>query len=349
MHVLVTGGAGYVGSNIVHTLISGGHRVTVVDDLSSGHRDSLSEQARLVVGSCGDVALLRGLSSDRPDGVMHMAAKCSVGESMESPSTYYATNVVDSLALLDWMVEVSVPWVIHSSTCAVYGPVEGQQPLDETACPRPMNAYGATKLAVDRAIRFYSEAYGLRGTCLRYFNAAGAGNEGRLGEDKTPASNLIPAVLTVALGQRQALKIFGSDFDTPDGTGVRDYVHVSDLADAHVLAMMSLVGGDGTGNDWHVFNLGTGAGSSVLEVVEMARQVTGHAIPTELVAPRAGDPPFLTSGSTRAAEQLGWRPSRSDLRTVIEDAWRWHHDRPGGYGASTLETGGGSSRERGSS
>jgi UDP-glucose 4-epimerase len=327
MHVLVTGGAGYVGGNVVRALIDAGHDVSVIDDMSSGHRDVLPAQVRLQVARCGDAEALDRIAADRAiDGVMHMAAKCSVGESMDYPERYYRANVRDSLDLLDWMVDRGVAWIIHSSTCAVYGTPE-RQPIDESTCPRPINAYGATKLAIDSAIEYYEQARALRGICLRYFNAAGAQADGTLGEDKTPASNLIPRVFSVALGQSEAIDILGDDYDSPDGTGVRDYIHVADLAAAHLAAMQKLADGGSGG----VFNLGTGSGSSVRQVVEMAVKVSGRPITTRLAPRRAGDPGVLVAASQHAQDRLGWHPERSDLASILRDAWAWHTARPNGY------------------
>jgi UDP-glucose 4-epimerase len=326
MHVLVTGGAGYVGSNVVRALLDAGHSVAVVDDLSSGHPGALPADVELAHGRCGDAAVLDSLSL-RPDGVMHMAAKCSVGESMEAPQRYYETNVRESLRLLDWMLAREIPWIIHSSTCAVYG-IPERLPLDETTPTAPINAYGATKLAVDAAIAYYGAAYSLAGTSLRYFNAAGAQPNGTLGEDKTPASNLIPRVLGVALGRYEELTIFGSDYDTPDGTGVRDYVHVADLATAHLAAMERLAEGQPGG----IYNLGTENGSSVLEILEAARDLTGHPIPARREARRAGDPGQLVASSAHARTELGWSPVRSDIASILADAWAWHQNHPDGYG-----------------
>jgi len=325
MHVLVTGGAGYVGANVVQALSQAGHEVTVVDDLSSGHRAAVPEDVRLLAGRCGDHVLLNQLEN-RPDGVMHMAAKCSVGESMERPRDYYETNVSESLRLMDWMLQREVGWIIHSSTCAVYG-TPRELPLDESPTPRPINAYGATKLAVDAAIGYYASAYDLGGTCLRYFNAAGAQPDGSLGEDKSPASNLIPRVLGVPLGIHEDVQIYGTGHGTPDGTGVRDYVHVTDLAAAHLAAMDRLAAGE----PGDVYNLGTETGSSVQEVIAMAREVSGHDIPANEVDARSGDPAMLVAASARARSELGWVPQRSDLRTIVEDAWRWHRTHPRGY------------------
>lgn len=334
MHVLVTGGAGYVGSNVVRALLDTGHRVSVIDDLSSGHREALPPEAELTVGRCGDRAVLDAATAGSlPDGVMHMAAKCSVGESMSAPRAYYDTNLRESLGLLDWMVDRSVGWIIHSSTCAVYGE-PSCQPMDENATTLPINAYGATKLAVDQAIRYYVGAYEMAGTSLRYFNAAGAHADGTLGEDKTPASNLIPRVLAVALGRHERIDVYGDDFDSIDGTGVRDYVHIADLAAAHLAAMERLSDGD----RGSIYNLGSETGNSVLQVVAAARQATGHPIPISVGARRPGDPPVLFAASGLARRELAWQPCRSDLQEIINDAWRWHSTHPLGYGEAALES-----------
>lgn len=325
MHVLVTGGAGYVGANVVRALLQAGHTVTVVDDLSSGHRAAVPEGVRLIRGGCGDHAILEQIQEPL-DGVMHMAARCSVGESMARPRDYYETNVSESLRLLDWMLRRDVRWIIHSSTCAVYG-IPRELAMDESVVPHPINAYGATKLAVDTAIGYYADAYAIGGTCMRYFNAAGAQPDGTLGEDKSPASNLIPRVLGVPLGVHDAVQIYGTDHGTADGTGVRDYVHVVDLAAAHLAAMDRLAAGE----PGSIYNLGTETGSSVLEVLAMAREITGHDIPATAVDARSGDPAMLVASSHRARNELGWTPERSDLRTIVEDAWRWHRGHPRGY------------------
>ncbi len=325
MYVLVTGGAGYVGSNIVRSLIDAGHRVCVVDDLSSGHRTALPPEVELIVGSCGERASLDAVPR-QPDCVMHMAAKCSVAESIQQPRAYYDANLTQSIALMDWMVDRGVGRIIHSSTAAVYGTPE-RMPIDESTVTRPINAYGATKLAVDDAIGHYAIAYGLRGVSLRYFNAAGARPDGSLGEDKTPASNLVPRVLAVALGRDDALEVYGSDYDSVDGTAVRDYVHVVDLAAAHLAALESMASIDGSA----VYNLGTETGTTVMQVVEAARQVTDHPIPVRVAANRPGDPPALIASSARARDELGWVPTRSDLVTILRDAWAWHQSHPAGY------------------
>ena len=325
MYVLVTGGAGYVGSNIVRSLIDAGHRVCVIDDLSSGHRAALPTEVELIVGSCGDRASLDAVPQ-QPDGVMHMAAKCSVAESLQQPRTYYNVNLSQSIALLDWMVDRNVGWIIHSSTAAVYG-TPGHMPVNESTETQPINAYGATKLAVDHAINYYAAAYGLRGVSLRYFNAAGARPDGSLGEDKTPASNLVLQVLAVAMGKSDAVEVYGSNYDSIDGTATRDYVHVVDLAAAHLAALQGIASINGSA----VYNLGTGTGSTVMQVIKAARCVTNHPIPVRTAANRPGDPPALIASSAKAHDELGWAPEHSDLMTILRDAWAWHQSHPSGY------------------
>jgi len=328
MHILVTGGVGYVGSHLVRALHDAGHGVVVVDDLSSGHAQTLPDGIELHVGSCGDAAVLDAASRTRtPDAVMHVAAKCSVEESVLDPRIYYRAILGDSLDLLNWMVDRGVPSIVHSSTCAVYGSPEADT-IDETVCPRPVNPYGASKLAVDLALRGYEDAFGLRGIALRYFNAAGAHPDGSLGEDKTPASNLIPVLFDVALGKRDEVQVFGTDYPTIDGTGVRDYIHVMDLAAAHIAALERLSSGGSGG----VYNLGTGAGYSVLQMVEIARTVTGKDIPTRNAPRRAGDPARLIADPHRADEVLGWR-AQADIAATLRDAWGWRSAHPDGYPA----------------
>ena len=333
MRILVTGGAGYVGSHVVRTLLEAGHQVLIVDDLSSGHRVTVPDGVPLHVGRCGDAAVLDAASqAGRLDAIMHMAARCSVEESVEDPQAYYQNNLLESLSLMDWMAGRGVPYLVHSSTCAVYG-IPERQPISEETETRPINPYGATKLAVDRAIQFYSDAKLLSGTALRYFNAAGAHPDGSLGEDKTPASNLIPRLFDVALGRAELVEVYGDDYPTPDGTGVRDYVHVLDLAAGHLAALQKLAGGHAGG----VFNLGSERGHSVLEVVEAARRVTGHPIPLQIKSRRPGDPAMLVADSRRAEGELGWAAQRSQLDALISDAWNWRARHPNGYASE--ETG----------
>lgn len=326
MHILVTGGVGYVGSHLVRALQDAGHGVVVVDDLSSGHPETLPDGVELQVGRCGDSAVLdAAAAAAKPDAVMHLAAKCSVEESVFNPQLYYRANLQDSLDLMNWMVAREVHWLVHSSTCAVYGSPDAET-IDETVCPRPVNPYGASKLAVDLAMQSYEVAYDLRTIALRYFNAAGSHPDGSLGEDKTPASNLIPILFDTALGLRDEVSIFGTDYATADGTGIRDYIHVMDLAAAHIAAVEHLSAGGRGG----VYNLGTGTGHSVLQMVEMARDVTGKDIPSRNVPRRAGDPAHLVADPQHAAEDLGWQ-AQADIRDVLTDAWRWRAEHPHGY------------------
>jgi UDP-glucose 4-epimerase len=333
MKILVTGGAGYVGSHVVRTLLDADHHVVIVDDLSSGHRVTVPDGVPVHVGRCGDAAVLDAASEGgRPDAVMHMAASCSVSESVELPQLYYRNNLLESLALMDWMAARRVPFLVHSSTCAVYG-IPERQPVNEDTEARPINPYGATKLAVDRAIQYYSDAKLLTGIALRYFNAAGAHPDGSLGEDKTPASNLFPVVFDVALGRTELVEVYGDDYPTPDGTGVRDYVHVLDLAAGHVAALEKLSEGHAGG----VFNLGSEDGHSVLEVVESARRITGHTIPVRLRGRRPGDPAMLVADSQRAERDLGWTAQRSQLDALLSDAWAWRVRHPDGYGSAETD------------
>lgn len=321
MKLVVTGGAGYVGSVCAAVLVEAGHDVIVIDDFSTGNRDAVPNGATLVEGHISDV-IDRVLSASDVDGVLHFAARSLVGESMEVPAEYWRDNLEVSLTLLNAMRAHGVHSLVFSSTAATYGEPEAV-PITEDAPTRPTNTYGATKLSIDYAITSYCQAYGIGATSLRYFNVAGA--YGDYGERHRTETHLIPIVLQVALGQRDAIKMFGDDWPTTDGTCVRDYIHVRDLADAHVLALEA-----NTPGTHEIYNLGSGDGYSVRQVVEMCREVTGHEIPAEVAPRRAGDPAVLIASSDKIKRQLGWNPTRTDLRTIVQDAWDFTSARHGG-------------------
>lgn len=327
MNIMVTGGAGYIGSHTVRELVNRGHQVLVLDNLSRGHKAAVKE-GFLVVGDTGDRELLQKLFADfEVEAVMHFAAHSQVGESVRLPSDYYRNNVVNGLNLLDAMIESQVPYLVFSSTAAVYG--EPQEfPIQETHPANPTNPYGATKLALEEAMGWYGEAYGLKWTSLRYFNAAGADPAGDIGEDHTPETHLIPLALKVALGELPHLEVYGNDYPTPDGTCVRDYIHVNDLAQAHVLALDALAGGGPS----TVYNLGNGSGYSVLEVIRAAEEVVGMTLPVRLTDRRPGDPAMLVAASDKIKRELGWQPEHPGLNDIIATAWRWHLSHPRGFG-----------------
>ncbi|MEO7097492.1 MAG: UDP-glucose 4-epimerase GalE [Polyangiales bacterium] len=318
MRVLVTGGAGYIGSVVVHELARVGHTPLVLDNLQQGHREALAAGVTFVQGDVADRPLVEKLLRDEQvEAVVHLAADSVVGQSVVDPARFYRNNVSGSLALLDSMRAAGVRAFVLSSTAAVYGEPK-KQPIDEQADLAPTNPYGETKVAVERALRWYDGAYGLRSISLRYFNAAGAA-EG-LGERHHPETHLIPIVLQTAAAQRADVSIFGDDYPTPDGTCVRDYIHVVDLANAHVLALEALSRGAKT----TAYNLGCGGdGYSVKQVIEVARAVTGAPIPTRMAPRREGDPAVLVASSARIQRELGWRPERQDLRVIVESAWRF--------------------------
>ena len=323
--VLVAGGAGYIGSHTVRALQDRGVDVVVLDNLSAGHREAVS--CPLIEADLGDRDALRAAFGDhRPVAVIHFAAKCYVGESVTDPAIYYYENVHHTWTLLEEMRAAGVRDIVFSSTCATYGEPT-QVPIPDDHAQDPINPYGRTKLHMEHMMGDYDRAYGLRFAALRYFNAAGASRDGSIGEDHDPETHLIPLILQVAQGKREKILMFGDDYPTPDGTCVRDYIHVEDLADAHMRALARLQ------QDQPSFacNLGTGTGFSVREVVEAARSVTGHPIPAEVVGRREGDPAILVSGGTRASELLGWVPRRADIRTIVEDAWRFLEQHPSGY------------------
>jgi UDP-glucose 4-epimerase len=319
MRVLVTGGAGYIGSVVVEELLATGNAAIVYDNLSKGHRESVAPGAEFIRGELLDKGTLQhALVEHKIEAVIHMAADSLVGESFQNPAKYYANNLIASLALLDAMRAARVQRIVLSSTAAVYGEPE-KQPIQEDDATCPTNPYGETKLALERALHWCEQAYGLRYVSLRYFNAAGATQ--RCGELHDPETHLIPILLQVATGQRPYLEIYGNDYRTRDGTCVRDYIHVSDLARAHVLALRLL------SERSAIFNLGCGGGYTVLEVVEAARKVTGHAIPVRMAPRRAGDPAVLVASSEKIQKELGWEPRQQDLHSIIESAWSWTRER----------------------
>ena len=313
MKLLVTGGAGYVGSVCAARLVELGHEVAVVDDLTTGHADAVPDGCRFIHADLADVA--DSLLAEGFDGVLHFAAKSLVGESMQDPAKYWAGNVLTSVRLLDAIREHGTPRLVFSSTAAVYGE-PARVPIAESFPTQPTNTYGMTKLAIDHAITSYSSAYGVAAVSLRYFNVAGA--HGRFGERHTTETHLIPLVLRVALGQRADVRIFGDDWPTEDGACVRDYIHVSDLADAHVLALETAVPGA-----HRIYNLGSGAGFSVRQVIDACRAVTGHPIPAVVAPRRAGDPATLVASSELAHAELGWKPERPSLTQIVGDAWEF--------------------------
>lgn len=325
MKIMVVGGAGYIGSVTVERLLAAGHEVVVFDSLLKGHQEAIPAGVPFVHGDMGNAADLQGaFSAHAIDAVMHFAALSLVGESVTQPAKYFRNNVSNGLVLLDTMLEFGIKKFVFSSTAAVYGE-PAKQPIEEDDPHNPTNPYGESKLAYEKALKWYEHAYGLRYATLRYFNACGATEV--CGEDHDPETHLIPLILQVAQGKRPHIGIFGDDYPTPDGTCVRDYVHVVDLADAHVKALSILDERSGT------FNLGNGTGFSVKQVIEAARRVTGHAIPAQVQPRRAGDPAVLVASSARIREQLGWNPQYGDIDTIIADAWRWHQGHPQGYAA----------------
>ena len=324
MKILVTGGAGYIGSVVTEELIKDGHDVVVYDSLYKGHRDAVAPGAEFVQADLADVATLSStLQSRGVEAVIHMAADSLVGESCQNPAKYYQNNVVNGLNLLDAMRQSSVKRLVFSSTAATYGEPE-KQPITEDAANAPTNPYGETKLAFEHALRWHDEAFGMKFVSLRYFNAAGASE--RFGEDHDPESHLIPIALQAAAGTREAVEVYGDDYPTPDGTCVRDYIHVIDLARAHILALGVMDQGS------RIYNLGCGGdGYSVNQVLETAREVTGKPVPARIGPRRAGDPAVLIASSDKIKQELGWKPELQDLRVIIETAWRWLQNHPLGY------------------
>lgn len=327
MAILVLGGAGYIGSHTVYELIDAGRDVVIADNLETGHLEAVHPKAVFYEGDIRDRAFLDSVfERETIDGVIHFAANSLVGESMTDPLKYYDNNLCGTKVLLESMVAHGINNIVFSSTAATYGEPE-RVPILETDPTEPTNCYGETKLSMEKMFKWTSQAHGLRFVSLRYFNACGAHVSGSIGEAHKPESHLIPLILQVPNGQREHVSIFGDNYDTKDGTCVRDYIHVTDLAQAHILAMDYLMKGGENG----IFNLGNGIGFTVKEVIDTAREVTGHPIPAEIAPRRDGDPAQLIASSEKAKDILGWMPKHADLKHIIETAWNWHESHPNGY------------------
>ena len=322
MNILVTGGAGYIGSICVEQLLNAGHTVAIFDNLTEGHRRAIDPRATLLEGDLQQRGDIEGaLENVKPEAVMHFAANALVGESMENPSKYFRNNVYGGLNLLDAMMAVGCQRFVFSSTCATFGPPD-RVPIDETLPQRPINPYGESKLMFEKILRWYDEIHGLKFVALRYFNAAGASE--RFGEDHRIETHLIPNILKVALGQKDHVEIYGTDYETPDGTCIRDYIHILDLATAHMAALGV--------KESAFYNLGTGGGTSVREVIAACERVTGKAIQVLEKPRRPGDPARLIAGSDKIKSELGWTPQFQSIDRIVESAWAWHVRNPGGYG-----------------
>ena len=327
MKILVLGGAGYIGSHTVYELIDSGHEVIVIDNLLTGFEEAIHPSAKFYKGDIRDKDFLDTVfSKEKIDGVIHFAASSQVGESMKNPLKYYNNNLCGTEILLESMIEHGIDKIVFSSTAATYGEPENI-PIMETDRTMPTNCYGETKLAMEKMFSCVSKAHNLRYVSLRYFNACGAHTNGKIGEAHNPETHLIPLILQVPNNQREYISVYGNDYDTKDGTCIRDYIHVLDLAQAHILAMEYLE----KGGESDIFNLGNGVGFSVKEVIDVAREVTGHAIPAKDEQRRAGDPSTLIASSEKAKTVLGWIPKYADLYTIIDTAWNWHKKHPKGY------------------
>jgi UDP-glucose 4-epimerase len=321
MKIFVVGGAGYIGSICAEVLLDEGHDIVIFDNLSEGHRQAIDARANFIQGDLQDGAAIKAaLSNSQPEAVMHFAASALVSESMTNPSKYFRNNIANGLNLLDAMVAAEVKKIVFSSTCAIFKP-PGNQPIDEDLPKDPINPYGESKLAFEKILRWYDEIHGVRFVSLRYFNAAGA--SARFGEDHRLETHLIPNVLKVPLGQKESADIYGTDYETPDGTCIRDYIHIIDLARAHILALNSPKS--------EFYNLGTGGGSSVREVIDVAQKVTGRNIRVMERSRRSGDPPRLIAASKKIKRELGWEPQFQSLEAIIQSAWKWHQKFPRGY------------------
>ena len=328
MATLVLGGAGYIGSHTVDRLIEKGEKTIVVDSLVTGHRQAVNKDAKFYQGDIADKDFMRQVFKENSDidAVIHFAAYSLVAESMKKPLKYFDNNTAGMVKLLDVMNEFSIDKIVFSSTAATYG-IPEEVPIKETTPQNPINPYGESKLMMEKIMRWADKAYGIKFVPLRYFNVAGAKPDGSIGEDHMPETHLLPIVLQVAMGKRDKLQIFGDDYNTPDGTNIRDYVHPLDLADAHILAVDYLK----AGNPSTAFNLGSSTGFSNREILEAARKVTNKEIPAEIAPRRGGDPDVLVASSTKAREVLGWKPQFDDISKIIETAWKWHTLHPEGY------------------
>lgn len=327
MSILVLGGAGYIGSHAVYQLIDQKYDVVVIDNLQTGHRGAIHPKAKFYESDIRDRAFMRDVfGKEKIDAIIHFAANSLVGESMEQPLKYFDNNVYGTQIVLEMMKEFHVPHIVFSSTAATYGEPE-RVPITETMPTVPTNTYGETKLAMEKMMKWCEKAYGIKYVALRYFNVAGARSTGEIGEDHHPETHLIPVVLETVLGKREAITIFGEDYDTKDGTCVRDYIHVEDLIDAHILALQYLQNGGAS----DVFNLGSSNGFSVKEIVDTVREVTGKGFNVKIGDRRAGDPSTLIASSEKAKRVLGWNPQKTDIRQIIKDAWNWHESHPNGY------------------
>jgi UDP-glucose 4-epimerase len=323
MKIFVVGGAGYIGSVCAELLLNEGYEVCIFDNLSEGHRAAVDSRAEFIEGDLASSDQIQSaLKGSRPEAVMHFAASALVAESMVNPSKYFRNNISNGLNLLDAMVATQVNRLVFSSTCAIFGPPD-RLPIDETLPKRPINPYGESKLAFEKMLRWYDEIHGLRFVTLRYFNAAGASKN--FGEQHHIETHLIPNVLKVVLGQKPHVEIYGTDYETPDGTCIRDYIHILDLSRAHILALSS--------EKSDFYNLGTGGGTSVREVIDACRKVTGRDVPVVERPRRPGDPPRLIAASDKIQRELGWRPQFQNLEAIIESAWKWHQKFPNGYEA----------------
>lgn len=327
MSVLVLGGAGYIGSHTVYALINQGYDVVIADNLETGYRSALHKDAKFYEGDIRNREFVDEVfDNEEIEAVIHFAANSLVGESMSKPLKYYDNNLCGTKVLLESMVAHGVNKIVFSSTAATYGEPK-RVPIEETDPTEPANPYGETKLSMEKMFKWTGKAHGLTYVSLRYFNACGAHESGSIGEAHNPETHLIPLILQVPLGKREEVQIYGDDYDTPDGTCIRDYIHVMDLAQAHILAVEYLK----KGNESDIFNLGNGTGFSVKEVIEAAREVAGHPIPAKVAPRRAGDPARLIASSEKAKNVLGWKPQYADLKTIISSAWNWHRSHPDGY------------------